>query len=862
MRSVTWRTLATVWRQTAARHWRQEWWQSFTLVCILGLGVAAFLSIRLANRAALAGFGGLDAAVSGQSDWTVQAPAGALPEDALPELRAAIEGLPVELVPLLEGSAIDPQSRQELRLLGTDLMAVQNLGSADDAGLVGETTGNWWDLLRHPRAVVIAPGLAQAHGLAVGDTFPVLLQGRAVELKVFGLLPPNRFGVEVPDNLLVLDLPRLQTLLERPDSVARVEVIVTATERREHWVETVRTRLEQPAAGRWEVQGPRSQEVTGAQMTAALRMNLNILSLISLLVGLFLIAQAIDAAVVRRRREIGILRSLGLTPRHIRHLWRLDLAMLGLAGSLLGIFLGWGLAQVAVRAVSRTVNALYLQTTAHSAALTLPDAALALALGLGATWLAGQFPLRDAASTPPAQVMRGGRFGNGFALWQRPVWGFLMVAAGVGTAALPPYVLADQTRLPVGGFAAAFLWLIGGTILAGGVLRPLAALLLRLPVDRLPWKVALVQLREATSRHRLALAGLFVAVGMAASISILVGSFSRTMEEWIEVRFQADLYVSLPGDGGVTREARIPESIWRPIAARPEVAATNAFDLRPVDLDGSRTYLGGAHTELLGGYEKVLWLREPLPASQQPTGTTEGYANESFIRRFEVGAGDVIEMPTPSGPQQIWLRGVVSEYGNDRGSVVVPRATFEQWFGTAQVFNLSLHLHDPATAAEFAEELRLAYPGLEIRSNAALRQTVLRVFRQTFAATEALQILGVSLALVGLALGLVSILRENQGTLRTLHVLGASRRQLALITALEGAGLTLGGLVSGLLLSFALGWLLMYVINRQSFGWTLLYAWPWVALLRFSLLVLVAGGVIGYLVGRQSTRLALEDESR
>ncbi|KAF0094390.1 MAG: hypothetical protein E1N59_1921 [Puniceicoccaceae bacterium 5H] len=863
MREPNWQTLGTIWWQTAARHWRREWWQSLTLVFILGLGVAAFLSIRLANRAALAGFGGMQQAVSGQSDWTVEAPAGALPEAVLPDLRGALQGIPAELVPVLEGNAIEPKTNRELRLFGTDLIAVQNLPTGDSqASLLSDMRGDWWGLLRQPNATLVSPGFAESHALEAGDSFTVLLQGREVPLEVYGVLPPNRFGVEVPDNLLLFDLPQLQRLLERPADLSRVEVVVSSTERRAHWRAWVREQLTQ-GDPRWQVHRPDRQEVTGEQMTAALRMNLNILSLISLLVGLFLIAQAIDAAVVRRRREIGILRSLGLTNRHIRRLWRIDLAVLGLAGSALGILLGWALAQLAVRAVSRTVNALYLQTTAHSAALTWPDAGLALLLGLGATWLAGQFPLRDAAHTPPAQVMRAGRFGNGFQLWQRPIWGFVLVGAGIVASLLPPYVLADQTQLPVGGFAAAFCWLIGGTVLAGSVLRPLAVALLRVPLDRMPWKVALVQLREATSRHRLALAGLFVAVGMAASITILVGSFSKTMESWIQVRFQADLYVSLAGEGGVNRAARIPESIWRPIATDDAVAAANVFDLQPVEYRRARTYLGGSSLELLGDYERVLWITEPRPADMQPANAdTYGYVNESFARRFKHQVGDVITMPTPSGPRRIWIRGMVAEYGNDRGSVIVPLPTFHRWFGEPRAFNLSLHLKDSAQAAQVAERLRATYPGLEVRSNAALRAIVLRIFRQTFSATHALQVLGVSIALVGLALGLVSILRENQSTLRTLRVMGASRRDLALITALEGAGITLGGLVSGTGLSLALGWLLIYVINRQSFGWTLRYAFPWLDLLLFSLAVLAAGGLIGYLVGRSSARLALEDEIR
>ena len=141
-------------------------------------------------------------------------------------------------------------------------------------------------------------------------------------------------------------------------------------------------------------------------MTRGFRLNLTILSLIALLVGLYLIFQTLDAAVVRRRSEIAILRALGVAEKHVEWAWHAEALLLGVVGGIFGVCLGWGLAQGSVRLVSRTVNALYYANNVAAARLDAGEAAVAILLAVVVSLFAGWIPARQASRLSPAIAVR------------------------------------------------------------------------------------------------------------------------------------------------------------------------------------------------------------------------------------------------------------------------------------------------------------------------------------------------------------------------------------------------------------------------------------------------------------------------
>ncbi|HSH17042.1 MAG TPA: FtsX-like permease family protein, partial [Verrucomicrobiae bacterium] len=466
---------------------------------------------------------------------------------------------------------------------------------------------------------------------------------RIVTLEVAGIIPAAAEGPQAPATLLVMDLPALQSLAGRTGFLSRIEFIVEEGPQADERRRALRGDLEQWSGGRWTVSSPTDRRESAATMTRAFRVNLTILSLIALLVGLYLIFQALDGAVVRRREEIGILRSLGVEERIIRRAWLLEAALLGLVGGGLGALLGWAGAQFSVRLVGRTVNALYYSTSVDHARLDGVEMVAALVLAVATSLLAGWLPARAAARTPPAQILvRHALAPPGLQFWRKEWLGAVIALVGFGLIMLPPLRFEGGVRFPLAGYLAGLCWIIGGGILSGGTLRLLAGGLRPLGRWLIPVKIAAGHLVQPSGRHRLAVAGLVCAIAMTAGMTILVASFDTTMRGWIERTFQADLYVSSSGAQSASTENRISAATWKTLAGDPAVEAINVVQTSEVRLSEGATILSGGELGLMHQRTSLPWVQEPLSDEVFAPEKNAGLAlvSESFSERFQLRRGD------------------------------------------------------------------------------------------------------------------------------------------------------------------------------------------------------------------------------
>jgi len=486
-----------------------------------------------------------------------------------------------------------------------------------------------------------------------------------------------------------------------------------------------------------------------------------------------------------------------------------------------------------------------------------------LGLAVGSALVAGWLPARSAAGTPPAQILvRNPPQPRARSLWSHAGTGLVLVCVGGLLTLAGPLRLDGGTRIPVAGYLAALLLVLGGGVLAGSVLG-LSARIGAPWVRRFPTlHLAITHLRQPSGRHRLAAAGLLCAVAMTAGMAILVASFDRTMRGWIERTFQADLYLSSDGAQSASTQNRISKETWGAVTSHPAVADWNVIQVAELALSGGDTMLVGLELGFARRHTPLAWRNEPRNDAIWDPGRNGGQAlvSEAFLSRFGVGAGDGLELPTPKGVKRVTIAGVFSDYGNERGSVVVDRRHFVEWFGDEQATTVILLLKPGASDEGVRAELRTAHPGLQILTNAHLRREVLRIFRQTFAITYALEFIGVVVAVAGLGMTLAAVLLERRNELTTLRALGMAHGEIARATAAEGALLALVGGVGGIGVSLALGALLIFVVNRQTFGWTLQYTVPAGQLALLAMLVLASGTAVAFGVGRWGALLPADRE--
>ena len=836
-------------RRCALRHWRLAWRQQLALVLILALGSSVYLAVRLASNAALSGFEAFTGGITRQPDWTVQAAGGGvLRDDDVRAMRELLGDRPVSLLPVVEktvtpasgGGNGEIGSRPTWRLIGVDFVALLNLRDEAPAGLGG-------NLQSVRPGVYVSPKL----GVKEGDELRLIVDDRVVALKVAGVVPETPGVPALPKHMLLMDLPEARSVLKRGDEVDRAEVLAQSSA----LFPNLREEAGELLKSRWQVNGGADRRQLAGTMTQAFRLNLTVLSLLALLVGGYLIFQALDGVVLRRREEIGILKSLGVTDVAIQAAFLVEAGLLGLSGGALGVLLGWIGAQGAVGAVTRTMNALYGATSEQRAALSAGEALLALTIAILASLVAAWWPARMAARTPPAQML--GRHAVAFeggAVWRAEWVGWAMMLSAAALTQLPVLRFEGGTRVPLAGYAAALLWLVGAGLAAGGVLR----LLSRRKAFSAVWRVALSNLRRPTVRHRFAVAALASAVAMTTGMAVMVGSFDHTMRGWIERTMKADIYISSAGAQSASSTHFISPATVAQLREDPDVAELAIVQARTLLWNGREVLVLGADPLFSRKHGLFAWVQAPPREEwwQTGDGVPPSIVSESWGERFGAKVGDVIEV----AGHKARVVAMNAEYGNERGSLTLPQEIFRDWFGTDEAWRVAAMLKLGADAETVRDRMQERHPGLSVFTNAHLRSEALRIFRQTFSVTHALEVIGVIVAVAGLGLTLTSLLLERRAVLATLRSLGMRRGEIARSAALEGLGVACAGAFAGIAAGLWLGWLLVYRINKQSFGWTLQFhaMGPELAALGFA--VVAAGVLVAAVVGRWASMLPAEHE--
>ena len=830
-------------------------------MAILALGVAVFFSIRLANRAAVSGFALFTESLSGESDWLVCPKAGFFGEEDLGLLRQEINAIPAAIFPLLDTTAAS--GGKSFRIIGTDLVALANAVFLDESSRsnpINLPEGKLTEVLGRPDRCLIS----EAAGFQVNDSISLIVNGQTKIIVIAGLLKDDPLNYSIPRNLIVLDLPGPQELTGLQGKLSRLEVRIPPGADFERNRQSVGEVLKRWGGERFVVRTASTHRESSTKMSAAFRMNLTILSLLTLVVGAYLILQAMEASVIKRRAEIAVLRCLGVSPRDIRRAWMQESFVLGILGSATGIAVGFLLSQAMVRAVASTVNGLYFETVADSAGFDLREAGLAFAFGLVVSLLAGWMPAREAANVAPAHALAKKSRGGGLSILRKPWWGVGLLVAATALAFCPPYLNRLGTAVPVAGYVAALLFLFAATILAGLQFTPLSMLLEQGKQSPLR-RYAASQFRVPEGRHRLAAAGLVAAFGMSAAMGILVSSFQTTLTGWIRQLLNADIYIAANAPPSARNQSTIPESIWNGIDQDESVAGLDRMRRYSILYKGDEVWLGGSEYSKSGRYLQLSWIDRPQDVShdalmkREPNGEIRAWINESFHRKYRSKTGDILLLPIPGGEVEAVVKGIYTDYSSERGVVVVSRIYTSKWYRDSSVTNLAVYLQPGVDQEAWLADFQETYPELTARTNARLRADSLRLFRQTFRVTYVLEAIAVIIAVAGLGLAMAGLLLERKPELGILKELGLSRREIARAAMWEGMGLSLAGTVGGLAVSLLLGWLLVYVINVQSFGWTLNFSVPWMSFLLLSLLMLWTGGTISWLTGYRTANLRSDD---
>ncbi len=780
------------------------------MVLGVALGVAVVIAIDIANAAARRGFEQSASAVTGRATHEVRGGPSGLPEDLLARVR--LEGVVDAVAPVVEGIVLALDlDRQPLLLLGVDPLSEGPFRGPLGGGFRAEP--GFARFFTDDRGVLVGAGLARRYGLRIGSPLRVQVEDRIETLEVLGLVHPGPEAVGAAlDGLVLMDVGSAQRLLGRRGRLTRLDLIASPTEA---------ARIERLLPPGARLVPTRERLDTIGQLTAAFSLNLTALSLLALVVGMFLIYNTVTFSVVQRRAVLGTLRALGTTPAQVFALVLLETAAASAVGTLLGLGLGWLLGQGAVRLVTRTINDLYFLLSVTGAPLTPLAVAKAAALGIGAGVLAAVPAALEAAGVEPVLALRPSTLASSSRRLVPRV-----AAAGALLAALGAGALAAAPRSLAVSFAGLF-----GIVLGLALLVPLATVgampLLTPPAAALAGTLGRLATRtvaRSVGRTGVAVAALTVAVSVTIGVSLMIQGFRATVLNWLEVSLRADVFIAAPLPGGARTTPSLPPDLIPRVAAVPGVAAVETFRAVRVGSPSGEVHLAVADPRrerpaalyrFAGGSPAEIWRR-----------VTEGavIVSEPFAHRRGLPAsGGAVTLQTDRGLATFPVAGVFYDYTTDQGLVLMSRNVYERYFDDRALSSLGVYVTEGRSADEVAAALRTALAGtsLLVTPNRALRAHALRVFDRTFAVTEALRLLAVAVAFIGVWSALMALQVERTRELATLVALGLTPGQLLKLTILETG---LMGLLAGVLslpMGLLLAVILVDVINVRSFGWTM-----------------------------------------
>ena len=885
------------------REWRHHPWRHAVALLAVSLGVALAGSVHLINRSALGEFAAAVRSANGDPDLSLRGQregfddglfARVLDDEAVRHASAV-----VELETYARAGPGAP--RQPVRVLGIDALRVAALAPA----LVplparGEPAQVFLDdgvLFVNRAAREQWLGAAEAGARDGPPTLQLQAGTEWLTLRVAGDVAVG--GAP----LVVLDIAAAQRAFGLAGRVSRIDLRLAPGSD----AQALARRLALPAGV--QAVAPQASEQRVSDLSRAYRINLTVLALVALFVGAFLVYSVVALSVAQRTSAFALLGVLGMTARGRRALVLAECAAVGLAGGVLGMAAGTGLAALALRALAGDLGGGYfpgVQPALHwSTAAALGFVALGMLSAMAGGWL----PARAAERLAPAQALKG--LGEP-ARRAPPAWpALVLLALGAALAFVPPVA-----GLPIAAYLSVAALLCGGVAWVpavvhaltrigaprGGAAAPAAppepstqaagtsppfaldddAHSTRRgrasPLAWLAWRRAAFHRATATA----ATAGVVTSLALSVALTVMVASFRGAVAEWLDQVLPADLYARSAGSAAMADAAWLPADFEARARAAPGVQRLVASRVRSLQLAPDRPPVAlmarplseeaANVTEAASARETAAAARAPPLAFATPPRPPHGTLPDVFVSEavealYGARPGTQLTLPIAStsgtgddgrsaAGTVVHVRGVYRDFARQFGSIAIDRALYQRLTGDRRASDLAIWLAPGAEPAAVMAALRALLPDpalLDFATTGELRALSLRIFDRSFAVTRYLQIVAIVIGLVGIAASLSAQVLARRKEFGLLTHLGLTRRQLLALVTVEAAAWMAAGVLVGLVLGLAVSAVLVHVVNPQSFHWTMEMVLPTGRLAALAGAVFVAGTLTAAWAARGAT---------
>jgi len=844
-------------RQLSLRHLLRAPLRAALVMLGIALGVAMFVATHAANRSIVAAFDEMIARVAGRADLVVVGRGAGIPGTLTSEI-AEIEGV-AHAAATVEIPLREAKSGEPLLVLGVDFLGDTHFLPFDVASGEKRVVEDPLAFVNDPQAILIARSLAKRRKLEVGDPIRLVTADGEREFRVRGVLddvgPAAAFGGQVA----VMFMDAAQVAFARGTLVDRVDV---ALEKGASSA-SVQKRIAAVVGKSAKVERPERKVERVEKLMTPFRTLVMLLGVTALVVGLFLIYNAVGIAVAQRRREIGILRALGASRRHVVGLFCLEAVVMALPGIAAGILLAKVLAVFALEQTAPTITRIYAPIRPPTPVLTADLILAGITAGLVSTLVAAYWPARRGSRVDPVESLRSPSAGA--ATRDVPYRGMLVGALGI----LAVVTLLSLRPTPATAALALILALVAAALSVPAGVVALRALVVR-STDRVlgvPGRLGIDNVGRTLGRSALNVVALMVAVGMSVTAGSWLGSFQKNVEMTVGSLVAGDLMIT--AGSPVTDQYNVPFSptVLEKLRGLPGVDAVlptrmvnqdvgkEELMLSAVDSEAYLSFLQrrGRMHEVVDGATPV----EPRSLVDKP----RMVINESGAKRLGLHAGSVLELAAPNGPVRFEVRAVVVDYAQSPVAYI-DRSHFIPAWGDESVDIVDLVLAPGADSAAVARRVRERLGGGEllfVTELDAMKRELTGMVAQAFSYARSVELVTLLIALMGVLGTMTAAVLDRTRELGMLRAIGATRRQIAAAVVVESGFLGLSAATTGIASGLLQGALSLVLVERLGLASRLVFVFPGPDVLRIGALVVATAALAGILPARRAARLDVKE---
>ncbi|MFF2523663.1 ABC transporter permease [Streptomyces liangshanensis] len=550
---------------------------------------------------------------------------------------------------------------------------------------------------------------------------------------------------------------------------------------------------------------------------------------IAFLVGIFLIVNTFSMLVAQRTREIGLMRALGSSRGQINRSVLFEAVLLGVFGSVAGVAAGVGLAVGLMKLMSAT--GLELSTEDLTVRWTTP--VIGLVLGVLVTVVSAYIPARRAARISPMAALRdAGTPADGRAGLLRAVLGLLLTAAGglsLLVATRADEAAAGSLFLGVGVVLTLIGFVVIGPLLAGGLVRVLSAVLLRVfgPVGRLAERNALRNPRRTGATG----AALMIGLALVACLSVVGSSMVASATDELDKSVGADFIVqpSVPNTPIVPKAQEALESTpgiahvtqYRMVDAKLTSPDGKAEDEGVIAADP--TYAQDLRRETVAGELSAAYGKDAMSVG------------DTYAKDHGVEVGDTIKVAfRAGGTAELKVAAITSDDTSiDKGAMYINLTTAERYVPAAKMpknmimFAAAQDGKEKEAYAALKKSLA-PYPQYKVQDQTDFKQDLKDQISQLLNIVYGLLGLAIVVAVLGVVNTLALSVVERTREIGLLRAIGLSRRQLRRMIRLESVVIAVFGALLGLGLGLGWGTAAQKLLALEGLG-VLEIPWPTIA---------------------------------